>query len=191
MVIGTDAPNFNLLEPKTGAKVDLKEYSTGATATLLMFLANHCKYVVHLKKEISALSKEYQTKGVKVLAISSSSFQTHPQDGPDMMIEDSKEFDYSFPYLYDETQEVAKKYLAACTPEFYVFDKDLKLTYHGQFDDARPSSDKPVTGKDLRAALDSTLAGKPVPKSRPSIGCNIKWHPGNEPSYYGTQVVKK
>lgn len=155
------------------------------------FLAVHCKYVVHLKEGITSLAKEYQSKGVSVIAVSSSSIETHPQDGPDKMAEDATKYGFTFPFVYDETQEVAKAYLAACTPEFYVFDSEGKLTYHGQFDDAKPSKPDPVTGKDLRAALDATLAGSPVPKSRPSIGCNVKWAPGNEPSYFGAQVVKK
>eukprot|EP00195_Chlamydomonas_chlamydogama_P009376 CAMPEP_0202913810 /NCGR_PEP_ID=MMETSP1392-20130828/61537_1 /ASSEMBLY_ACC=CAM_ASM_000868 /TAXON_ID=225041 /ORGANISM="Chlamydomonas chlamydogama, Strain SAG 11-48b" /LENGTH=242 /DNA_ID=CAMNT_0049605221 /DNA_START=62 /DNA_END=790 /DNA_ORIENTATION=- len=191
MAIGTQAPDFELVEPKTGQKIKLSSFSKGASATLVMFLANHCKYVVLLKEGITALAKEYQAKGVKVVAVSSSSIQTHPQDGPDKMVEDATKYGYTFPYLYDESQDVAKAYKAACTPEFYVFDKDLKLVYHGQFDDARPSSDKPVTGADLRAALDAAVKGAAAPRSRPSIGCNIKWHPGNEPAYFGAQVVKK
>jgi len=191
MPIGSVAPDFELLEPKTGEKLKLSTYVAGAPATLVMFLANHCKYVIHLKAEITKIASEYAGKGVKVVAVSSSSSQTHPQDGPEKMVEDAAKWGYTFPYLFDETQAVAKQYMAACTPEFYVFDKDCKLSYHGQFDNAKPGNDIPVTGQDLRAALDMVLAGGPPHKSRPSIGCNIKWTPGNEPGYYGAQVVKK
>ena len=166
MAIGTKAPEFALVDAKSNKTITLSEYTKGSKATLIMFLAVHCKYVVHLKEAISSLAKEYQEKGVAVAAISSSSIITHPQDAPDKMAEDATKYGYSFPFVYDESQSVAKAYFAACTPEFYVFDSDLKLTYHGQFDDAKPSSEKPVTGKDLRAALDATLSGSNVPKSR-------------------------
>ncbi|PRW44843.1 prolyl endopeptidase-like isoform A [Chlorella sorokiniana] len=184
--LGTKAPDFELLEPLTGKRLQLHAYAAGAPATLVMFICNHCPFVVHLKPALTELAKEYQAKGVKVVAISSNSVETHPQDGPDKMAEDAKEQGYTFPYLYDETQEVAKAYKAACTPEFYVFDADLKLTYHGQFDDSRPSKyggDTPVTGEDLRHALDCAIAGKPLERRvKNSIGCNIKWRPGHAPA---------
>ncbi|KAL4448338.1 hypothetical protein ABPG75_005557 [Micractinium tetrahymenae] len=145
-------------------------------------------FVVHLKASIAALAKEYQAKGVKVLAISSNSIETHPQDGPDKMAEDAQASGYTFPFLYDESQDVAKAYSAACTPEFYVFGSGLELTYHGQYDSSRPSKyggDTPVTGEDLRHALDCTLAGKLLERPvRNSIGCNIKWHPGRSPAWF-------
>ncbi|PNH05684.1 hypothetical protein TSOC_008035 [Tetrabaena socialis] len=150
-------------------------------------------YVVHLKTAIVDVVNEYSKKGLKAVAISSNSLQTHPKDGPDRMAEDAQKYGYPFPYLFDESQEVAKAYKAACTPEFYIFDSDHKLTYHGQWDSTRPKQDPPhiPTSADIRAALDAVLAGQPAPKSRPSIGCNIKWTPGNEPEYFGAQMVKK
>ncbi|EFN56396.1 hypothetical protein CHLNCDRAFT_22310 [Chlorella variabilis] len=186
--LGTVAPDFVLLEPLTGVTVKLSAYAAGAPATLIMFICNHCPFVVHLKPAITQLAREYQGKGVKVLAISSNSVETHPQDGPDSMAEDARAQGYTFPYLFDESQDVAKAYSAACTPEFYVFDGELKLTYHGQFDDSRPSKyggDAPVTGADLRHALDCTLAGRPLERRvKNSIGCNIKWHPGKAPAWF-------
>jgi len=188
--VGFKAPEFALPEPLTGNIVKLSEYTQGATATVIMIICNHCPFVVHLKPAIVSLAKEYQAKGVKFIAISSNDRQTYPQDGPEYMIEDAKVNGYTFPYLYDETQAVAKAYQAACTPEFMVFDGDLKLQYHGQFDDSRPGKyfkdSAPVTGKDIRAALDATLAGKAVLKPwKKSIGCNLKYSPGNEPSWFG------
>lgn len=187
--VGEAAPAFQLPEPLTGKTWSLDDFR--GKPLLVMFICNHCPYVVHLKDNIVGLAKEYQGKGVEVVAISANSVQTHPQDGPEKMAEDAKNLGYTFPYLYDESQEVAKAYKAACTPEFYVFTPDHTLAYHGQYDDSRPRSDKPVTGKDLRAALDAVVAGQAAPASRPSIGCNIKWHPGKEPDYFGAQVVKK
>ncbi|PSC70394.1 alkyl hydroperoxide reductase [Micractinium conductrix] len=188
VALGFKAPDFELPEPLTGKAVKLSEYAAGAPATLVMFICNHCPFVVHLKPAITELAKEYQGKGVKVVAISSNSAETHPQDGPDKMAEDVQAQGYTFPYLFDEAQEAAKAYQAACTPEFYVFGADMGLTYHGQFDDSRPSKyggDIPVTGEDLRNALDCTLAGRPVDKRvRPSIGCNIKWAPGKAPAWF-------
>ncbi|GAB4817340.1 hypothetical protein N2152v2_004386 [Parachlorella kessleri] len=188
LAIGTVAPDFELLEPLTGKTLRLTEYAAGSPATLVTFICNHCPFVIHLKEAIVELAKEYQAKGVKVVAISSNSVETHPQDGPEEMAKDAQKYGYSFPYLFDGTQEVAKAYKAACTPEFYVFDSSLKLVYHGQFDDSRPrgpGNNIPVTGEDLRHALDSVLANKAI--SRPikhSIGCNIKWHPDAAPAYF-------
>ncbi|CAI5928067.1 unnamed protein product [Closterium sp. NIES-65] len=160
-------------------------------ASQVMFICNHCPFVVHIKSQLVALGNEYISKhGLAVVAISSNSVLTHPQDGPDKMAEEAKQFNFPFPYLYDETQEVAKTYHAACTPDFFLFKKDgrrpFELAYHGQLDDSRPNNGRPVTGKDLRAALDCVLSARPVPSAqRPSIGCNIKWAPGNEPDYFG------
>ena len=181
---GFKAPDFTLPEPLSGGTVTLSEYSQGAAATVIMIICNHCPFVVLLKKGIAQLARDYETRGVKFVAISSNSVVTHPQDGPEKMKEDAQR--YGFPYLYDETQEVAKAYKAACTPEFLVFDSELGLQYHGQFDDARPSREVAVTGRNLRAALDAVLAGHAVPKPwPPSIGCNVKWAPGNEPEWFG------
>ncbi|CAK0780999.1 hypothetical protein CVIRNUC_005250 [Coccomyxa viridis] len=176
--IGTKAPAFQLPEPVTGKIRTLEEISEGASATLVMFICNHCPFVKLLKEGMVNLAKDYQSRGLATVAISSNSVKTHPQDGPEEMAADAQAFGYPFPYLYDETQEVAKAYRALCTPEFMVFDSKLELQYHGQFDSARPSKDVSVTGEDLRAALDDILAGKPVQKPiKPSVGCSIKWHP--------------
>jgi thiol-disulfide isomerase/thioredoxin len=149
-----------------------------------MFISNHCPYVKHLRHEVANVAREYQVRGVEFVAINSNDVANYPEDSPAKMAEEVKHIGYTFPYLYDETQAVAKAYRAACTPEFYVFDKNQSLVYRGQFDDSRRNSALPVTGKDVRAALDAVLAGKPVsPNQTPSIGCNIKWKPGNEPDY--------
>ncbi|XP_011659126.1 uncharacterized protein LOC101213663 isoform X2 [Cucumis sativus] len=147
-----------------------------------MFICNHCPFVIHLKKDIVKLSNFYMKKGLAVVAISSNSVTTHPQDGPEFMAEDAKAFSYPFPYLYDESQEVARDFSAVCTPEFFLFKKDgrrpFELVYHGQFDDSRPSNNKPITGRDLSLALDCVLSGQPVSSvQKPSVGCSIKWHP--------------
>ncbi|XP_040870992.1 uncharacterized protein [Glycine max] len=148
----------------------------------VMFICNHCPFVKHLKKDIVKLTKFYVEKGLAVIAISSNSVATHPQDGPEFMAEDAKLFDYPFPYLYDESQDVAQDFGAVCTPEFYLFKKDgrrpFELVYHGQFDDSRPSNNVPLTGRDLSLAIDRVLSGQPVPsEQKPSVGCSIKWHP--------------
>jgi thiol-disulfide isomerase/thioredoxin len=155
----------------------------GYPALLVMFICNHCPFVIHLKKDIVKLANEYIPKGLAVVAISSNSTVTHPADGPDFMAEEAKRFEFPFPYLYDESQEIARAFGAACTPEFFIFEKDgrdpFELAYHGQFDDSRPNNNKPITGRDLRLALDCVLSGKPVSfPQRPSVGCSIKWHPG-------------
>ncbi|CAI5947825.1 unnamed protein product [Closterium sp. NIES-64] len=181
---------YQLVEPLTGKTWSLSDFD-GHPALLVMFICNHCPFVVHIKSQLVALGNEYISKhGLAVVAISSNSVLTHPQDGPDKMAEEAKQFNFPFPYLYDETQEVAKTYHAACTPDFFLFKKDgrrpFELAYHGQLDDSRPNNGRPVTGKDLRAALDCVLSARPVPSAqRPSIGCNIKWAPGNEPDYFG------
>ncbi|CAL8468598.1 g8138 [Coccomyxa elongata] len=176
--VGTKAPEFTLPEPLTGKQVSLDEVADGASAILVMFICNHCPFVVLLKDKIVEVCRSYADRGVAAVAISSNSIKTHPQDGPEHMAEEAKKLGYPFPYLYDESQEVAKQYMAACTPEFYIFNSNRNLVYHGQFDDARPGKGVPVTGEDLCAALDDVLAGRPVQKPvKPSIGCNIKWHP--------------
>jgi thiol-disulfide isomerase/thioredoxin len=158
----------------------------GAPAVLVAFICNHCPFVIHIKDEFSKLAADYEGKGLWVLAISANDVEKYPQDAPDKMADFAEEAGFVFPYLYDETQEVAKAYMAACTPDFFLFDRDLKLAYRGQFDDSRPESGRPVTGKDLRAAVDALLAGEePSQDQRPSIGCNIKWKEGNAPDYFG------
>ncbi len=180
--LGTAAPGFRL--PDTDGKTVSLDELKGAPALLVAFICNHCPYVKHVRHELARLGKEYQGKGVAVVAISSNDVTTHPDDSPKMMAKEKAEVGYTFPYLYDESQQVALAYKAACTPDFYMFDKDQKLVYRGQLDDSRPGNPIPVTGKDLRAALDAVIAGNPVSDDqRPSIGCNIKWKRGNEPGY--------
>lgn len=173
--LGTLAPDFTLPDVVSGKLVTLQELK-GEKATLLMFICNHCPYVLHVNAELIKLANDYLPQGIKCIAISSNNVLTHPDDAPDKMREVALNLNYPFPYLYDETQDVAKAYDAACTPDFYVFDKDLKLVYRGQLDDSRPKNDNPQNGKDIRAAFDALLKGEPVSDfQRPSIGCNIKW----------------
>ncbi len=182
--LGTAAPAFSL--PDAGGKrVSLAEFAE-APALLVVFMCNHCPYVKHVAAGLSDLAKEYQQRGVAVVGINANDAAAFPDDSPAMMAEEVKLRGYTFPYLYDETQAVARAYRAACTPDFYVFDRQRELVYRGQMDSSRPGSSIPVTGGDLRAALDAVLAGRPVSADqRPSIGCNIKWKPGNEPEYFG------
>jgi thiol-disulfide isomerase/thioredoxin len=179
--LGTIAPPFALPEP-SGRIVSLPE---GAPAYLVMFISNHCPYVKHVAAELARVGDQYGRRGVAIVAISSNDVTTHPDDAPAKMKEEVATRGYAFPYLYDESQAVAKAYRAACTPDFFLFDRDRRLVYRGQLDDARPGNDVPVTGKDLRAALDAVLAGSaPNPDQRPSLGCNIKWKAGHEPEYF-------
>jgi peroxiredoxin len=181
--LGTKAPAFSLPNVD-GRTVSLSEFA-GAPATLVIFMCNHCPYVKHVAPELARLAREYQAKGVAVIAINSNDVSTHPADSPEQMVHEVESREYTFPYLFDETQRVAHAYHAACTPDFYVFDKDQKLVYRGQMDASRPESGVPVSGKDLRAALDAVLAGQAPPsEQKPSIGCNIKWKAGNEPAYF-------
>lgn len=174
--LGTVAPAFTLPDTVSGNPVSLNQIAS-AKATVVMFLCNHCPYVLHVNEALVRLVKEYQAKGVAFVGISSNDADAYPEDAPDKMTEFAQQTGYTFPYLYDETQDVARAYDAACTPDFYVFDKELRLVYRGQFDNSRPRrNDLPVTGEDLRAAIDAVLEGKPVNEyQRPSGGCNIKW----------------
>lgn len=173
--LGTKAPNFELLNVSTKKTNSLDELKS-ENATVIMFICNHCPFVKHIGIGLSQLGKDYLKKGVRIIAISSNDIINYPQDSPEKMIEFLEEYDINFSYLYDETQEVAKAYKAACTPDFYVFDKNMELAYRGQFDDSRPSNDLPVTGKDIRNAIDTLLNGEKVNENQiPSIGCNIKW----------------
>lgn len=177
--LGTLAPDFTLPDVVTGRNIEFGEYRLGKRASLVMFICNHCPYVKHVRAELARIGKEFQPRGVAVVAISSNDAAMYPADGPDQMRSEAREAGYSFPYLYDETQSAARAYSAACTPDFFVFDHAGRLVYRGQLDDSRPKNTEPVTGKDLRAALDAVLAGRAVPaEQRPSIGCNIKWKPG-------------
>ena len=182
LLLGTKAPDFSL--PDTNSKmVSLAGFRDAPL--LVIFLCNHCPYVQHVAFALAKLAAEYQNKGVRVVGINSNDAQGYPADSPAMMRQEVRRVGYTFPYLYDETQSVAKAYQAACTPEFYLFDKDHKLVYRGRFDGSSPGNTTPTTGEDLRKALDAVVAGKPVPaEQKPSMGCNIKWKPGNEPDYF-------
>lgn len=181
--LGTDAPDFRLPDTQ-GRTVALADFK--GKPLVVMFICNHCPYVKHIRGALAQLGHDYLPRGMAIVGISSNDVANYPQDGPDKMKEEAKAAGYTFPYLYDSSQSVAHAYRAACTPDFYVFDKDHRLVYRGQFDDSRPGNAIPVTGRDLRAAIDSVLAGKSVPAAqKPSIGCNIKWKAGNEPEYFG------
>ena len=175
LALGTKAPNFSLFDTVSGQTLSLHELK-GEKGTVVMFICNHCPFVIHVNPEISKLGREYQKKGIGFIAISSNDVENYPQDAPHLMTEKAKEEGYSFPYLYDETQKVAKAYDAACTPDFYLFDAKLQLVYRGQLDNSRPENGLPLNGYDLRNALNSILEGTPISEhQKPSIGCNIKW----------------
>ncbi len=180
--LGTPAPRFELPDP--GGRTVSSDNFVAAPALLVAFLCNHCPYVKHIKQELSRFARDYADRGLAMVAINANDVASHPEDAPAKMAEDAKRFGYVFPYLYDASQQVAKAYRAACTPEFYLFDRQRKLVYRGQFDASRPGNRIPVTGRDLRAAADAVLAGRPVDAEQtPSLGCNIKWKPGHEPDY--------
>jgi thiol-disulfide isomerase/thioredoxin len=173
--LGTAAPDFTLLDTVSGATTSLAALRSDR-ATLIMFICNHCPYVKHVMSGLVQLAKDYEPKGVAIIAISSNDASNYPDDAPDKMGDLAKRAGFPFPYLYDETQDVAKAYQAACTPDFFVFDGTMRLAYRGQLDDSRPGNGKAVTGRDLRAALDDLLAGRAVSVEQiPSVGCNIKW----------------
>jgi peroxiredoxin len=173
--IGSIAPSFTLPDVVSGLTYSLQDLK-GEKATLIMFICNHCPFVKHINSELVKLGNDYKGKGVNLIGISANDVVSHPEDSPDKMRELAMSEKFSFPYLYDATQEVAKSYDAACTPDFYLFDADLALVYRGQLDDSRPSNSVPLTGRDVRTALDNLLANQPIsPFQRPSIGCNIKW----------------
>ncbi len=183
--LGTKAPHFELKDTVTGKSVSLNSFE-GSRGLLVIFISNHCPYVKLIKKELASFASDYKKKGIDVVAIGSNDVQNYPDDSPEKMKEDAQNFDYNFPYLFDESQEVARTYKAACTPDLFLFDGELKLFYRGQFDDSRPGNGKTPTGKDLREATDRILYGdNPPEKQTPSIGCNIKWKKGNEPEYFG------
>lgn len=173
--LGRRAVEFTLPDTVSGKDVSLKDVK-GKNATVIMFICNHCPFVKHVNNELVQIAKDYMANDVVFIAISSNDVEHYPDDSPDKMKKVAQQLGYPFPYLYDETQEVAKAYGAACTPDFFLYDADLELVYRGQLDDSRPGNDKPVDGKDLRAAIDAILAGDPVSEDqRPSVGCNIKW----------------
>lgn len=172
--LGTKAPDFTL--PDTASGINISLHSLSGRATVIMFICNHCPFVKHVNKELVQLANDYIPKGISFIAISSNDVANYPEDSPEKMKQATKDLKYPFPYLYDESQNVARAYDAACTPDFFIYDKDLKLVYRGQLDDSRPSNGIPVTGKDIRNALDNLLAGKLISaEQKPSIGCNIKW----------------
>ncbi|NND26832.1 MAG: thioredoxin family protein [Flavobacteriaceae bacterium] len=173
--LGTRAPEFNLLDTVSDQQTSLADLS-GEKGTVIMFICNHCPFVVHVNSELVAIANSYSDRGISFIAISSNDVINYPQDGPDHMKVNAKENNYPFPYLYDASQDVAKAYEAACTPDIYLFDAQLKLVYRGQLDDSRPGNGIPLTGRDLRTALDDLLAGQDISSvQKPSIGCNIKW----------------
>ena len=183
LALGTKAPDFSL--PDTEGRIVSLDDFRDAKALLVAFICHHCPYVKHVADAFAKLAREYQQKGVAVVAINSNDADSYPDDSPERLKAEVAARGYTFPYLYDESQEVAKAYRAACTPDFYVVDSERRLAYRGQLDSSRPGNDIPVTGEDLRAALDAVLAGKKPPEpQRPSIGCNIKWRVGAEPEYF-------
>jgi thiol-disulfide isomerase/thioredoxin len=180
--LGTMAPEFVLPDPDG----NVHALGDGKKAYVVMFICNHCPFVQHIREELAQLGRDYLSQPVSIFAINSNDVTTHPGDNPEKMKEQAETWGYTFPYLFDECQEVAKSYRAACTPDFFVFDSEKKLVYRGQLDDSRPSNDLPVNGRDLRAAIDALLQGEPVSENQvPSIGCNIKWSAGNAPDYFG------
>lgn len=184
VALGTKAPDFTLENVVTGGTTSLQS-AKGERGTLIMFICNHCPYVINIRPRLLELCNEAIANGIAVIAISSNDIEKYPQDGPELMKELAESENWAFPYLLDRTQEVAHAYSAACTPDFFLFDKDLNLYYRGQFDDSRPKNDIRPTGDDLKRALDALAAGNRAPEPQiPSLGCNIKWLPGNEPRYF-------
>lgn len=182
--LGTSAPDFSLPEPLSGKTLGLADFS-GSQALLVIFMCNHCPYVLHINQQLNALIREYQPNGLAAVAINANDVANYPDDSPEKMAEAAKQLDYCFPYLFDEDQTVAKAYKAACTPDFFLFDKEMQLVYRGQFDSSRPKNDAPVDGADMRAAFEAVLAGKSIPEGdqKPSMGCSIKWKDNNAPDY--------
>lgn len=183
--LGTKAPDFTLHDVVSGRTYSRDSFK-GNQGLLVMFICNHCPYVKLIKEHLVEYASDYMPKGIGIVAISSNDVENYPEDGPKKMMEDAEKYGYPFPYLYDEDQEVAHAYKAACTPDLFLFDENLELFYRGQFDSARPKNDTEPTGEDLRNATDLLLAGESAPEEQiPSIGCNIKWKKGNEPAWYG------
>jgi len=184
MPLGTKAPDFRL--PDTEGRTVVRDDFKGAAVLVVLFICNHCPYVKHIRYELARLARDYHARGVAFVAINANDVAKYPDDSPEKMAAEKRDVGYTFPYLFDATQAVAKAYRAACTPDIYVFDAGRRLAYRGQFDSSRPGNNKAVDGHDLRTALDALLAGNaPSTEQIPSIGCNIKWKPGNEPDYCG------
>jgi peroxiredoxin len=183
--LGTPAPDFSLPSPVSGDTVSLTDYA--GEPLLVVFACNHCPYVLHILDAFTEFAREYGRKGLNIVMINANDVANYPDDSPEKMVELARQQGFDFPYLYDESQSVARAYQAACTPDFFLFDAGHRLYYRGQFDAARPRNDEPVTGADLRAAADALLAGQPAPAEQlPSLGCNIKWKAGNEPEYFAS-----
>lgn len=183
LALGTKAPDFELPDVASGRMVSLSDFEA-KQAVLVMFICRHCPYVAHVRNELARLGRDFADSELAIVAISANDPAAYPEDAPESLAEEAREAGYAFPYLFDETQEVAKAYTAACTPDLFLFDADRALVYRGQLDDSRPSNGLPVTGRDLRAAIDAVLHDRPVAENqRASIGCSIKWRPGNEPAY--------
>ncbi|MFT5125347.1 MAG: peroxiredoxin [Kiritimatiellia bacterium] len=182
--LGTKAPDFQLIDVISGNRVTLGDFG-GRKGLLTMFICAHCPFVKHIDEALAALGTDYIPQGLGIVAISSNDVEHYPDDAPEKLIEQANKNGFTFPYLFDEHQQMAKAYSAACTPDFFLFDADFSLVYRGQLDDSRPQSDIPVTGADLRAAIDALLVGEaPNEEQKPSLGCNIKWKPGEEPAYF-------
>ena len=183
LALGTKAPAFRLPDVVSGKTMSLETFA-GKRALLVMFICRHCPYVVHVREELSRIGTDYATRDIGIVAISANDAATYPDDAPEQLKAMAKELGFTFPFCYDETQKTAKAYTAACTPDFFLFGANRMLVYRGQLDDSRPGNGKPLNGRDLRAAIDAVLTGQAVnPEQRPSIGCNIKWKPGNTPAY--------
>lgn len=183
--LGTPLPTFSLLEPRTSKQISSEDFES-APALVIMVICNHCPYVQRIRPGLQKLGYDYHDSSVAIVAVSANDPQGYPEDAPDKIAQEAETFDYRFPYLFDADQTMVKSLRAACTPEFYLFDGERRLAYRGQFDSARPGNRDAVTGDDLRAALEAVLNGKrPAADQKPSIGCNIKWRPGNEPNYVG------
>ncbi len=183
IALGTQAPDFHLPDVTSGQIVSLESFAT-KSGLLVMFICRHCPYVKHVQSELARLGKDYQSRDIGIVAITSNDIEQQPDDSPESTRSMAQELGFTFPFCYDESQAIAKAYGATCTPDFFLFDRNRQLVYRGQLDDSRPSNGLPVTGRDLRAALDALLAGQPVSQEqRASLGCNIKWKLGNEPVY--------
>ena len=187
LALGTKAPEFRLPDVVSGTTISLSTFA-GKRALLVMFICRHCPYVVHVREELARIGRDYANRHAGIVAISANDAAGYPDDAPERLAEMAKELGFTFPFCYDESQAVAKAYTAACTPDFFLFDADRRLVYRGQLDEARPGNGKPLTGGDLRAAMDAVLAGTVVsPEQQPSVGCNIKWKKGGEPTYFGVR----
>ena len=184
MSLGTKAPEFKLTDTVSGQPVSIGDFAE-RSALLVMFICNHCPYVQHVRDELARLGRDYQDSDLAIVAISSNDVEAYPTDSPEAMKTEAETYGYTFPYLYDEDQSVAASYAAMCTPDFFLFDDDRSLVYRGRLDGSRPNTDVPVTGEDLRSAIEATLAGETVSdEQHPSMGCSIKWKPGNAPAYF-------